>query len=79
MGVWNHWNTLFGQNFIHGDGSVTERSRDAASKRLRAQFLGQNVVDSLVIQIQLTTDHSDCQRPIISHESPHFGHIFFRF
>jgi len=27
---------------------------------LYAQFLGQNVVDSLVIQIELTTDHSDC-------------------
>jgi hypothetical protein len=21
-GLWNHWNTLFGQNFIHRDGSV---------------------------------------------------------
>ena len=25
------------------------------------------------------TDHSDCQTSIRSHESPHFGHIFFRF
>ena len=23
-GLRNHWNTLFGQNFLHGDGSVTE-------------------------------------------------------
>ena len=27
---------------------------------LHAQFLGQNVVDGLVIQIQLTADYSDC-------------------
>ena len=40
---------------------------------------GQNFVDSSVIQIQLTTDHSDCQTSIIPHESPHFGHIFVRF
>jgi hypothetical protein len=44
-----------------------------------AQFLGQNVVDGLVIQIQLTTDHSDCQTSIRPHDSPHFGHIFFHF
>ena len=46
---------------------------------LHAQFLGQNVVDGLMIQIQLTTDHSDCQTSIKPHESPHFGHIFVRF
>jgi hypothetical protein len=22
-GLWKHWNTIFGQNFFHGDGSVT--------------------------------------------------------
>ena len=44
-----------------------------------AQFLGQNVVNSLMIQIQLTTDHSDCQTSIRPHESPHFGHIFIHF
>ena len=44
-----------------------------------AQFLSQNVVDSLVIQIQLTSDHSDCQTSIRPHESSHFGHIFVRF
>ena len=38
-----------------------QRRRDAASKCLHAQFLGQNVVDGLVIQIQLTADHCDCQ------------------
>jgi hypothetical protein len=56
-----------------------ERSRDAASKCPHAQFLGQNVVDGLVIQIQLTADHCDRQMSIRPHESPHFGHIFFRF
>jgi len=44
-----------------------------------AQFLGQNVLDGLVIQIQLTTDHSDCQTSIRSHQSTHFCHIFLRF
>ena len=44
-----------------------------------AQFQGQNVMDSLVIQIQLTANHSDCQTLIRPHESPHFGHIFIRF
>ena len=44
-----------------------------------AQFLNQNVMDGLVIQIQLTTNHSDCQTPIRSHENPHFGYIFVRF
>jgi hypothetical protein len=52
---------------------------DAASKCPHAQFLGQNSVDGLVIQIQLTTDHSDCQTSIRSHDSAHFGHIFFLF
>jgi hypothetical protein len=56
-----------------------EHSGHAASKCPHAQFLGQNVVDGLVIQIQLTTDHSDCQMSIILHESPHVGHIFYRF
>jgi len=46
---------------------------------LHAQSLGQNIVDSLVIQIPPTTDHSDCQTSIRSHESPHFCHIFVRF
>ena len=36
---------------------------------LHAQFLGQNVVDGLRIQIQLTTDHSDCQTSIRHHET----------
>jgi hypothetical protein len=40
-----------------------------------AQFFGQNVVDGLTIQIQLTTDHSDCQMSIRPYESPHFGHF----
>ena len=44
-----------------------------------AQFLRQNVLDGLVIQIQLITDHSGCQTSIRPHESPHFGHIFVRF
>jgi hypothetical protein len=40
-------------------GSVEqERSRHAASKCPRAEFLGQNVVDGLVIQTQFTSDHS---------------------
>jgi hypothetical protein len=56
-----------------------ECSRHAASKCPHAQFLGQNVVDGLVIQIQHTTDHSDCETSIIPHDSPHFGHIFFCF
>jgi len=46
---------------------------------LHAHFLGQNVVDGLVIQIQLTAEHSDCQTSIRPHESPHFGHIVVRF
>jgi len=46
---------------------------------LHAQFLSQNVVDGLVIQIQLTTDHSDCQTSIRHQDSHHFGHIFARF
>jgi hypothetical protein len=71
---------LFGQNFFHGDGSVDgEHSRHAASKCPHAHFLSQNVVDSLVIQIQLPTDHPDCQTSIILHDSPHVIHIFFRF
>jgi len=44
-----------------------------------AQFLSQNVVDSLVIQIQFSADHSDCQTLIRPHKNPHFGHIFFHF
>ena len=32
--------------------------------------LGQNIVDSWVIQIQLTTHHYDCQRSIRPHRSP---------
>jgi hypothetical protein len=56
-----------------------DHSRDAASKCLHAQFLGQNVVDGLVIQIQLTTDHSDGPTLIRPHDSLHFGHIFFSF
>ena len=31
-GLWNHWNTLFGQKSVHGDDSVAERCCDAASK-----------------------------------------------
>ena len=46
---------------------------------LHAQFEGQNFVDGLVIQIQHTTDHSDCEMSIRPHEIPHFGHIFARF
>ena len=46
---------------------------------LRAKFLGQNVVDSFVSQIQLTTDHSDYQTSIGHQDSTHFGHIFVRF
>jgi len=46
---------------------------------LHAQFQGQNFVDGLAIQIQHTTDHSDCQTSIRPHEIPHFGHIFVRF
>jgi hypothetical protein len=45
----------------------------------RDQLFGQNVVDRFVIQIQLTTDHSDCQTSIRPHESHRFGHIFVRF
>jgi hypothetical protein len=56
-----------------------ERSRDAASNCPHAHFLGQNVMDCLVIQIQLTADHSDCQTSIRPHNSPHFDHIFLRF
>jgi hypothetical protein len=78
-GLRNNRNTLFGQNVIHGDGSVMEHSRDAASKCPHAQFLGQNVVDVLVIQIQFTADHCDCQTSIRPHESPHIGHVFFHF
>jgi hypothetical protein len=55
------------------------RSRDAASKCPHAQFLGHNVVDGLLIQIQLTTDHCDYQTSIRPHESPHLGHILLRF
>jgi hypothetical protein len=77
-GLQNHWNTVFGQNLFHRDGSVDrERSRHAASNCPHAQFLGQNVVDNLVIQIQFTTIHFDCQTLIRLHESPHVGHIFF--
>jgi hypothetical protein len=54
-----------------------EHSRDAASKCMHAHLLGQNVVDGLVIEIQLTTDNCDRQMSIRPHESPHFGHIFF--
>jgi hypothetical protein len=52
-----------------------ERSRHAASNCPHAQFLGQNVVDGLAIQIQLTTDYCDCQTSIKPHDSPHIGHI----
>ena len=31
-GLQNHWNTLFGQKFLHRDGSVMEHCCDAASK-----------------------------------------------
>jgi hypothetical protein len=31
-GLWNHWNILFCQKFVHGDGRVTEHCRGAASK-----------------------------------------------
>jgi hypothetical protein len=55
---------LFGQNVFHGDSADRERSRDAASKCPHAQFLGQKVVDGLLIQIQLTTDRYDCQTSI---------------
>jgi hypothetical protein len=58
MGLRNHWNTFFGQKFVHGDGSVTECCRGAASKCPHAQFLGQYVMDGSMIQIQITTDHS---------------------
>jgi hypothetical protein len=56
-----------------------ERSRYVASKYPHGKFVGQNVVDGLVIQIQLTTNHCDCQMSIKLHESPHVGHVFFRF
>ena len=46
---------------------------------LHAQFKGQNFVDGLAIQIQHTTEHSDCQTSIRPHELPHFGHIFVCF
>ena len=46
---------------------------------LHAQLEGQNFVDGLAIQIQHTTDHSDCQASIRPHEIPHFVHIFVRF
>ena len=46
---------------------------------LYAQFEGQNFVDVLAIQIQHTTDHSDCQSSIRPHEISHFGHIVDRF
>jgi hypothetical protein len=46
---------------------------------LHAQFEGQNFVDGLTIQIQHTTNHSDCQTSIRPHEIPHFDHIFIRF
>jgi hypothetical protein len=36
-------------------------------------------VDGLAIQIRHTTDHSDCETSIRSHENPHFGHIFVCF
>jgi hypothetical protein len=76
----NEYGGLFGQNLFHGDGSVDrDCSRHAASERLHAQFLGQNVVDNLVIQVQLTTKWSDCQTSIRLHKSPHIGLIFFRF
>ena len=45
---------------------------------LHTQFEGQNFVDGLAIQIQHTTDNSDCQTSIKPHEIPHFGHIFVR-
>jgi hypothetical protein len=63
MGLRNLWNTLSGQNFFSGYGSVDwERGRDAASKCPYAQFLDKNVMDGLVIKIQLTTDHSAKRR-----------------
>jgi hypothetical protein len=65
------------QNFVYGDDR--EHSRDAASKCPHAQLLCQNVVDGSVFQIQITTNHYECQTSIRLHESPHFGHIFFRF
>jgi hypothetical protein len=50
-----------------------ERSRHTACKCPHAKFLGQNVVDGLLIQIQLTTDHCDCQMSIRLHDSLHVG------
>jgi len=46
---------------------------------LHTQFEGQYFVDSLAIQIQHTTNHSDRQTLIRPHETPHFGHIFVLF
>jgi len=59
---------------------IGENFRDQLDTNiLHAQFEGKNFVDGLAIQIQHTTDHSDCQTSIRPHEFPHFGHIFVRF
>ena len=69
--------------------SFSMRSRKSRHTFLRFSFcslvgifrtsLAQIFVDGLAIQIQHTTDHSDCQTSIRPHEIPHFGHIFVHF
>jgi len=61
------------------DGALSWCSIQVSANFLHAQFEGQNFVDDLEIQIQHTTDHSDCETSIRPHEIPHFGHIFVRF
>jgi hypothetical protein len=46
-----------------------ESCRDAASNCPHAQFLGQNAVNDLLIQIQLTIHHCDSQTRIRPHEN----------
>jgi hypothetical protein len=50
-----------------------ERGRHTTCKCPHAKFLGQNIVDGLVIQIQLTTNHCGCQMSIRIYESLHVG------
>jgi hypothetical protein len=79
QGLQNHWKTLFGQNSIHRDGSVTQRSRDGASKCLHAQFNHSKRHGQFGDSNSTHYHHSDCQTLIRPHESPHlvtFSSVF---
>jgi hypothetical protein len=69
MGLQNHWNTFFGQNFVHGDGSVT-------GSVVMMQHPSVHLPSSLV---KMSWTVWWFKSNPWSHESPHCGHIFFRF